>query len=93
LARLLARGGVSKLHIWSNSWENLGDTFPDTTPSSNACESLHEIDRSLGGAEECDGVPGAFTAPTSQQGRSEEGPGKKAPRKSVAGLSKYVYIN
>ena len=33
LARLLARGAVSKLHICPNSWENLGDAFLDITGS------------------------------------------------------------
>jgi hypothetical protein len=33
LARLLARGALSKLRIYSNSCENLGDAFLDTTPS------------------------------------------------------------
>ena len=31
MARLLARDPISKLHISSNSWENFGDAFLDTT--------------------------------------------------------------
>jgi hypothetical protein len=39
--RLLARRALSKLHIYSNSWENVGNGLLDTTGSSAGSSKAH----------------------------------------------------